>query len=65
MDDLNKTIIACVAMVCITGLELYAINQGIDGASLSAVIAVLGAIVGYAFGFKIGKSETESEIETV
>lgn len=38
--------IVVVALICITVIELYALNQGINGAYLSAVIAVFAVIVG-------------------
>ena len=40
---LNLTIIIMTAIICITGLNLYALSKGIDGILLTATI---GAIVG-------------------
>ncbi len=36
-----------IAMVCITGLEAFAINQGVDGAVFGIVIAALAGLGGY------------------
>ena len=36
-----------VAMVCITAVELYALNRGINGKLLIASIAVLSGLAGY------------------
>jgi|TARA_R100000501_G_C2611632_1_gene106118 hypothetical protein len=40
--------IIITAMLCITGLEIYALSQGINGVLLTTVIGVLAAIVGIA-----------------
>lgn len=46
-------IVACVAIICVTILELYALHQGHDGAMLlSAVGSILG-FAGLAIGFKV------------
>ena len=37
----------CVALVCLTLLEIYALSQGINGAILSIVIAVIAGIAGW------------------
>lgn len=52
---MKNTIKAVVAMLCITGLELYALSEGINGTGLSAVVAALAALGGYAIA-KVGKS---------
>lgn len=36
-----------VAMVCIAGLEAFAISQGINGAVLGIVIAAIAGLGGY------------------
>lgn len=38
--------IVCVGLVCITGLEVYALSQGINGTLLSIVIAVIAGTIG-------------------
>lgn len=39
--------IVCVALVCLTGLEIYALSQGINGVMLSAVFAIIAGIAGW------------------
>ena len=39
--------IVCVALVCLTGIEIYALSQGINGTYLSIVIAVIAGIAGF------------------
>ena len=56
----DNTIKACVAMGCVTIIEVYAISQGIDGTALAAVVAALTGLGGYAIGKK-KKEETPSE----
>lgn len=38
--------IVCVALVCLTGLECYALNQGINGTILTIVIAIIAGTAG-------------------
>ena len=38
--------IMCTGLVCITGLEVYALSQGINGTLLTIVIAVLAGVMG-------------------
>ena len=50
-------IVACVTMLCITLIELYALHMGHDGAM---VITSVGAVVGIgsgAIGFRIAKGK--------
>ena len=35
------------AIVCITGVELYALSQGVNGVLLTAVIGILAGLAGY------------------
>ena len=38
--------IICVALICITVLECYALSQGIDGLIFTGVIAIIAACMG-------------------
>jgi len=40
--------IIITVIICITGLEIYALSQGINGILLTSVIGVLAMIVGVA-----------------
>lgn len=40
-------IVPIVAMLCIAGLEAYALHQGINGAVLGIVFAALAGLGGY------------------
>ena len=40
------------AIVCLTILECYALSLGIDGVALSAVVASLAGLGGFAIGKK-------------
>ena len=38
--------IACTALICIAGLEVYALSKGINGVLLTAVIGIMAGIAG-------------------
>ena len=38
--------IVCVALVCLTALEVYALSQGINGKMLATVIGIIALIAG-------------------
>ena len=57
----DNTIKACVAMACVTIIEVYAVSQGIDGVGLAAVVAALTGLGGYAIGKKTTKPETKTD----
>jgi len=39
--------IVCTGLVCLVGLEIYALSQGINGTMLSAVIAIIAGTIGW------------------
>ncbi len=41
--------IVCVALLCLTGLEIYALSQGINGTIFTIVIAIIAGATGYVF----------------
>jgi hypothetical protein len=49
---LNKT---CLAIVCITAIEVVALWRGIDGKLMGAAIAALAGLGGFAVGKYITK----------
>ena len=38
--------IMCTGLVCITGLEVYALSQGINGTILTIVVAIIAGVMG-------------------
>jgi hypothetical protein len=46
-------IVASVAIICVTIIELYALNQGHNGALLLAAVSSIFAFAGTAIGIKI------------
>ncbi|MBA7606770.1 hypothetical protein ES703_13920 [subsurface metagenome] len=40
-----------VGIIAVAGVECFAISQGIDGTVLAGALAVIGAMVGFAFGY--------------
>jgi len=46
-------LVACVAIICVTVLELYALHLGHDGAMLISAVGAIFAFAGAAIGFKI------------
>jgi len=38
--------IVCTGLVCLTGLEIYALSKGINGVVLSTVIAIIALAIG-------------------
>ena len=62
-QQLNKPsvgiiILAMFAILCITGLELFALSQGIDGKLFAGSVALIGVIVAGIAGYKIGGART-------
>ena len=39
--------IVCLGIGCLTAIEIYALNQDINGIMLSAVIAIIAGTIGY------------------
>ena len=39
--------VACTALVCIAGIEIYALSQGVNGLILASSIGVIAGITGY------------------
>ena len=52
MDDKYKAIIGVTAILCISGLQLYAWSSGHNGVVFATTSAILGAVVGGAFNIK-------------
>ena len=48
-------IVACVAIICVTVLELYALHQGLDGAMLLTAVSAIFAFAGLAIGARIAR----------
>ena len=46
-------IVASVAIVCVTAIEMYALSLGHNGALLLAAVSAIFAFAGAAIGFKI------------
>lgn len=46
----DSTFKACIAMLSIVLLEVYALSQGINGVVLTAVIGALAGLGGYTIG---------------
>lgn len=46
-------IVVCVAMICVTVLELYALNQGHNGAMLLSAVGSIFGFAGLAIGVKL------------
>jgi len=46
-------LVACVAMVCVTVLELYALHLGHDGAILLSAVGSIFGFAGLAIGIKV------------
>lgn len=39
--------IVCTGLACLTGLEVYAISQGINGTMLVTVVAIIAGAIGW------------------
>jgi len=52
MEGIYLAIISVAAVLCISATVCVALYMGIDGALYGAAIAVIGTIVGYAFGVR-------------
>ncbi len=40
-----------VGVIAVAGVECVAVLKGIDGVALAGALAVIGAMVGFAFGY--------------
>lgn len=47
--------IPVTAMICIAGLEIYALSQGINGTILAGTIGILAGLGGFIIGKKTSK----------
>lgn len=50
-------IVACVTMLCITLIELYALHMGHDGAMVISSIAAIVGVGSGAVGYRIAKGK--------
>ncbi len=50
---MKTTITVIVAIVCVTGLALFALSKGHDGVMLSGSVIIIGGLAGY----RVGKSK--------
>ena len=39
--------VLCIGLLCITGLGIYALSQGINGVLFTAVIGIIAGVLGY------------------
>jgi len=39
--------VLCIGLICLTGLEIYALSRGVNGVMLGAVIAIIAGVVGW------------------
>ena len=39
--------VICTGLICITGLEVYALSKGINGLALTAVIGIIAGVIGW------------------
>lgn len=51
------TIIVLTSIVCVTGIELFALSKGVDGTMFSAAIGIIGLAIGSVLGIKLWKKE--------
>lgn len=47
--------VVCVALICLTALELYALHRGINGIGLTLAIAIIAGIAGYTIPYLLPK----------
>jgi hypothetical protein len=50
-------IVACVTMICVTLMELYALHLGYDGAMIVTSVAAVVGVGSGAIGFRIAKGK--------
>jgi len=39
--------IVCMGLICLTGLEIYALSQGINGTILTIVVGIIAGVIGF------------------
>lgn len=59
----GKYFVAGVGLMTLGAIESIALYKGIDGAYLSACIGAISAIVGVAFGLKVGMLSVGKDVE--
>ena len=63
IEDNYKAWLVAVGMICVTFLEVWAIEKGLDGTLFATVIGAILALVGLVFGIKISAKKTPSDSE--
>lgn len=48
----EETVVKITAVLCLTGIGIAALSQGIDSVLISAISAIIGGIAGYEIGRK-------------
>ena len=56
MSKLSNWKTALIAIGCITGLEAYALTQGVNGICMSTAIAAIAGLGGFTLGKVLGKN---------
>lgn len=46
MEGKYLCVIVVVALLCVTGMVIYALSQGVDGAILGTTLSIFGLIIG-------------------
>ena len=57
MEDRYKAYIAGIGIMCLTGIELYALHQGLNSVLFGSIVAAISGIVGLCFGLVIGRKQ--------
>lgn len=55
MED--KSILAGIAIICATVLEIFAISRGYNDTTLTGTLAILAGVAGSVIGIKIGTKQ--------
>lgn len=51
MEDKYKAAIAGIGIVCLTAIELYALEKGVDSVMMTSIVGAIAGFVGLCFGF--------------
>ena len=57
---INLTLVIMTSMLCITGLEVFALSKGIDGVLLTGTIGALAAIPAWFITKKVSEKKAQN-----
>lgn len=57
MEDKYQAAVAGIGIVCVTAIEMFAIEKGVNGTLLAATVGMILTVVGLCFGIVLGRRQ--------